>query len=119
MIPRGSHNDYCIGVCPELKEFLIRNRGVYENPLRLEEDLKSLEQKGVIRVIDCKKNQYALTLILKKDGRTIKEVEIEGVDHLHCLFFVSQMEGMTENGCRQPCCELACCVVKKLTAKLS
>lgn len=119
MTPRGSKNDYGIGICPELKEFLTRNRSVYENPLKLEEDFKSFEEKGIVRFIDCKKNQYTLTLILRKDGQAIKEVEIEGVDHLHCLFFISQMEEMTDKGCRQPCCELSCCILKKLTVVLS
>lgn len=110
---------FSVGICPEFIKYLGVKRNLYdENPSMLERDLKSLEERGIIKVIDCKKNQCTLTLILKKDGQVIKEVEIEGVDHLQCMFLISNIDMMTENGCRQPCCELTCCVLKKLTAKL-
>lgn len=108
---------FSLGICPEFKKFLGVKRNLYdENPLMLEKDLKSLEERGIIKVVDCKKS--TLTLIFKKEGQTIKEVEIEGVDHLQCMFFISNIDMMTENGCRQPCCDLSCCIVKQLTAKL-
>lgn len=107
---------YSIGICPEFINFAKGKRKLYgENyPIRLESDLKTLEEKGLVKNADCKKNQFTLTLVLKKRGQVIKEVEIEAVDQLQCLFFISQLEEMSDRGCKQPCCELPCCILKRL-----
>lgn len=116
ILSKKSNICYSIGVCPEFLLFIKGKRRVYEenSSPQLENELKSLEERGVIKDVNCKQNQFTLTLLLKKNGQTAKEVEIEGVDSLQCLFFISQLENMSERGCRQPCCELPCCVLKRL-----
>jgi len=108
---------YSIGICPQFLDFVSKKRNLYQDhPSMLEGSFRSFQERGVIKNVNYEK--FTLTLILKKDGKTTKEVEVEGVDRLQCLFLLENLEGMTVNGCQQPCCELPCCILKKLTAIL-
>jgi len=109
---------YSIGICPQFLDFVRNKRSLYhDHPSMLEGSFKSFQERGVIKNVNYEK--FTLTLILKKDGGTTKEVEIEGVDRLQCLFLLENLEEVTANRCQQPCRELPCCIVKKLTTKLS
>jgi len=119
IVSKPKSEAYSIGVCPEFLNFVSFNHNLRENKTPVEMAFKRFEEKGLVREVDLSKKEPTLTLILKEDGKVVKEVELE-VDHLQCIFLLSHLEeGMTEKGCRQPCCELPCCIVKKLTAKLS
>ena len=111
-----SNNLFSIGNCPECLMFCEQKKRLYEqDPTAMDRDLKQLEDRGVVRV-NSNKKELTLTLIMKKGEQKIREVEIEGVDHLQCLFFISHMEGLAKNGCS---CELSCCVLNRLSAILS
>ena len=78
---------YSIGICPQFLDFVSKKRNLYQDhPSMLEGSFRSFQERGVIKNVNYEK--FTLTLILKKDGGTTKEVEIEGVDRLQCLFLL-------------------------------
>ena len=107
---------YSLGICPDYLEFQ-KNK---ELDLDGEKYLKPFQEKGIIKNVNYKK--FTLTLVLEKNGKKTREVKIEGVDKLQCLFLLIKLEiGM--GTCQQDCacqqhCDLQCCIVRKLVGNL-
>lgn len=108
-----SNNLFSIGNCPECSAFCEKRRRRYDqDPTLLDKEFKQIEERGIVKV-----NKSTLTLILKDGDKKIKEVEIEGVDRLQCLFFISHLLE-DKYGCNNDECELSCCVVDRLNMVL-
>lgn len=118
IVSRRTNIAYCIGNCPTYHDFCALKRRQYEeDPTAMDMELRRFEERGVIK-LNPNEKKLTLTLILKEGEQKIKEVEIECVDPIQTLFLLSNLGEMTKHGCRQPCCELSCCVVNELTAVL-
>lgn len=111
-----SNNLFSIGNCPECLTFCEQKRRLYEqDPTAMDRDLTPFKEKGVVKVNPNKQ----LTLVIKEDGQEICEVDIEIVDPLQCLFFITKIDEVKNEKCLYEPCDLSACVLHRLKNVLS
>ena len=118
IVSKRTNNAYGIGICPDYLIFHTLKRNMYEeDPTAIDDELKQFENKGIIKISSSSKKELILTLILREGDKKIKEVQIECVDRLQTMFFLSHIEEIIKKGCFH-FCELPCCILKELTSVL-